>query len=48
MYTGIKGEFSKVSINSLKIGLVVKTKKAVVTNDVVNDPRIKHPNWAKR
>ncbi|MDQ3984111.1 MAG: GAF domain-containing protein [Thermoproteota archaeon] len=48
MYTGIKGEFSKVSINSLKIGPVVKTKKAVVTNDVVNDPRIKHPDWAKR
>lgn len=48
MYTGIKGEFSKVSINSLKIGPVVKTKKAVVTNDVVNDPRIKHHDWAKR
>jgi transcriptional regulator with GAF, ATPase, and Fis domain len=48
MYTGINGEFSKVSVNSLKIGPVVKTKKAVVTNDVVNDPRIKHPDWAKR
>ena len=48
MYTGIKGEFSKVPINSLKIGAVVKTKKAVVTNDVVNDPRIKHHDWAKR
>jgi DNA-binding Lrp family transcriptional regulator len=48
MYTSIKGEFSKVSINSLKIGPAVKTKKAVVTNDVVNDPRIKHPDWAKR
>jgi len=48
MYTRLKGEFSKVSINSLKIGPVVKTKKAVVTNDVVNDPRIKHPDWAKR
>jgi len=48
MYAGLKGEFSKVSINSLKIGPVVKTKKAVVTNDVSNDPRIKHPDWAKR
>jgi DNA-binding Lrp family transcriptional regulator len=48
MYTGIKGEFSKVPINSLKIGPVVKTKKAVVTNDVINDPRIKHHDWAKR
>ncbi|MGD1834825.1 MAG: GAF domain-containing protein [Nitrososphaeraceae archaeon] len=48
MYTGIKGEFSKIPINSLKIGPAVKTKKAVVTNDVVNDPRIKYPDWAKR
>ena len=48
MYTGIKGEFSKIPINSLKIGPAVKTKKPVVTNDVVNDPRIKYPNWAKR
>ena len=47
-YTGIKGEFSKVSINSLKIGPAVKTKKAVVTNDVINDPRIKHHDWAKK
>ena len=38
LYTNIKGEFSKISINSLKIGPVVKFKKAVVTNDVVNDP----------
>ena len=47
-YTGIKGEFSRVSINSLKIGPAVKTKKAVVTNDVINDPRIKHHDWAKK
>ena len=48
MYTTTKGEFSKVSINSLKIGPAVKTKKAVVTNDVANDPRIKHHDWAKK
>ena len=32
----------------MKIGPVVKTKKAVVTNDVANDPRIKHHDWAKK
>jgi len=47
-YTSITGEFSRVSIDSLKIGPVVKTKKAVVTNDVTNDPRIKHHDWARR
>lgn len=47
-YKNIDGEFSKVSIDSLKIGPVVKTKKPVVTNDVTNDPRIKHHDWAKK
>jgi DNA-binding Lrp family transcriptional regulator len=47
-YKNIDGEFSKVPINSLKIGPAVKTKKAVVTNDVANDPRIKHHDWAKK
>ena len=47
-YKRIDGEFSKVSIDSLKIGPIAKTKKPVVTNDVVNDPRVKHPEWAKK
>jgi DNA-binding Lrp family transcriptional regulator len=47
-YKNIDGEFSKVSVDSLKIGPVIKTKKAVVTNDVANDPRIKHQEWAKK
>jgi DNA-binding Lrp family transcriptional regulator len=46
-YKNIHGEFSKVSVNSLKIGPIVKTKKPAITNDVVNDPRIKHPDWAR-
>jgi DNA-binding Lrp family transcriptional regulator len=47
-YKNIDGEFSKISIDSLKVGSVIKTKKAVVTNDVVNDPRVKHQDWAKK
>ncbi|MDH3656900.1 MAG: GAF domain-containing protein [Nitrosopumilus sp.] len=47
-YKNIDGEFSKVSIDSLKIGPVVKTRKAVVTNDVAHDPRVKHHDWAKK
>ncbi len=47
-YKRIDGAFSKVSIDSLKIGNVAKTKKPVVTNDVVNDPRVKFPDWAKK
>ena len=47
-YTQIDGSFSKVSINSLKIGHIAKTNKPVVSNDVVNDPRIKIQDWAKK
>jgi DNA-binding Lrp family transcriptional regulator len=47
-YQNINGEFSKVSINSVKIGQIAKRKKPIITNDVTNDPRIKHPDWARR
>jgi DNA-binding Lrp family transcriptional regulator len=47
-YKNIDGEFSKVPINSNKIGPIVKTKKPTITNDVVNDPRIRYPEWAKK
>ncbi len=48
MYTRINGEFSKVPMTSLKIGPCARNKKPVVSNDVVNDPRIKSPEWAKK
>lgn len=47
-YKNLKGEFSKVSIKSLKIGTIVSTKKPIVSNDVHHDPRVKHHDWAKK
>ena len=47
-YKSLGGEFSKVPIKSLKIGAIVTTKKPVVSNDIVNDSRIKHHQWAKK
>jgi DNA-binding Lrp family transcriptional regulator len=47
-YKNIDGEFSRVSIDSLKIGHVFKSGKPQVSNDVVHDPRIKYPEWAKK
>ena len=47
-YKNTHGEFSKIPLNSLKIGAIVKTKKPVVSNDIVHDPRIKHHDWAKK
>jgi DNA-binding Lrp family transcriptional regulator len=46
-YKNINGEFSKVPVDSNKIGPIVKTHKPAITNDVPNDPRIRHPDWAK-
>jgi len=47
-YTKIDGSFSKVPMNSLKIGHIAKTNKPVVSNDIINDPRIKIHDWAKK
>ncbi len=47
-YKNINGEFSKVPISSNKIGLIVRTKKPAITNDVMDDPRIRHPDWARK
>lgn len=48
-YRNSNGEFSKVSIKlNSKIGTIVKRNKPVITNDVVNDPRIKYPTWAEK
>ena len=47
-YTNLDGKFSKVPIASLKIGTIVTSKKPVVSNDVIHDPRIKDHLWAKK
>ena len=47
-YKNIQGEFSKVPLDSNKIGPIVKTKRPTISNDVVNDPRIRYPEWAKK
>jgi DNA-binding Lrp family transcriptional regulator len=47
-YKSVDGEFSRVSINSTKIGQIAKTGRPIITNDVVNDSRIKYPDWARR
>jgi DNA-binding Lrp family transcriptional regulator len=47
-YRNLHGEFSKIPIGAYKIGEVVTTNKACVSNDVVHDPRISHPVWAKK
>ena len=47
-YKNTKGEFSRVSLDSLKIGFVARTNKPAVSNDIMHDPRIKHHDWARK
>ena len=47
-YKNINGEFSRVPADSNKIGNIVITQKPSITNDVVNDKRIRYPEWAKK
>ena len=47
-YKNIRGEFSKVSLDSNKIGPIVRTKKPAISNDVINDSRIRHHDLAKK
>jgi PAS domain S-box-containing protein len=47
-YTRLDGEHARVPVGKLKIGLIAKERKPHLTNDVQNDERISHPEWAKR
>ena len=47
-YTRLDGEHARVPVGKLKIGLIAEERKPHLTNDVVNDKRISHPDWAKR
>ena len=47
-FKNLNGEFSKVSADSNKIGNIVITGKPTITNDVINDKRIRYPEWARR
>jgi len=47
-YKNIKGEFSKIPLSSFKIGYIAKTRRPIVSNDVIHDPRIKYHDWAKK
>jgi PAS domain S-box-containing protein len=47
LYTHLNGRHSRVPIGELKIGTIARERQPHLTNDVVNDPRISDPEWAK-
>lgn len=48
LYTHIDGQHGRVPVGHLKIGLIAEKRKPHLTNDVLHDPRISDPEWARR
>jgi PAS domain S-box-containing protein len=47
MYTRLNGKYSRIRAGEFKIGLIASERKPHLTNDVLNDPRISDPEWAR-
>jgi PAS domain S-box-containing protein len=47
-YTHLDGEHARIPVGKFKIGLMALERKPHLTNDVLNDPRISHPEWAQK
>ena len=48
LYTRLDGEHARVPVGNFKIGLIAEERIPHLTNDVLNDPRISHPDWARQ
>ncbi|HLO19913.1 MAG TPA: GAF domain-containing protein, partial [Sphingomicrobium sp.] len=47
IYTRLDGAHRLVPVGHLKIGLIASERTPLVTNDVINDPRLSNPDWAR-
>jgi GAF domain-containing protein len=47
-YTRLKGEFARMRVGERHVGLVAQQRKPYIANDLVNDPRTIHREWAKQ
>lgn len=47
MYTHLDGGHRLVPVGHLKIGVIAQERAPHLTNDVINDPRISDPEWAR-
>jgi len=48
IYTNLHGKHSRIPLGHLKIGKLALERRPFLTNDVVNDPHISDPEWARR
>ena len=47
-YTHLDGAHRRVPIGKFKIGLIAEERTPHLTNDVLHDPRVGNPEWARR
>jgi two-component system, cell cycle sensor histidine kinase and response regulator CckA len=48
MYTHLDGAHARVPVGRFKIGLIAAEREPHLTNDVIHDPRVSDPAWARR
>lgn len=48
IYTHIDGKHSRIPVGSFKIGAIAATRQAILSNEVIGDPRVPEQEWAKR
>ncbi len=48
LYTHLDGPHSRIRIGEFKIGRIARNRRPHLTNDVLNDPNISDPEWARR
>ncbi len=48
MYTHLDGPHSRIPMGQFKIGMIAQKRRAHLTNDVLNDPRISNRAWAEK
>jgi signal transduction histidine kinase len=48
LYTHLDGPHSRVPVGHLKIGKIAEERRPHLTNDVLHDPRLSDPEWARR
>jgi hypothetical protein len=48
LYTHLNGGHSSVPVGSFKIGRIAQRREPHLSSDVVNDPELSDPQWARR
>jgi PAS domain S-box-containing protein len=48
LHTGTTGRYARIPMGEAKIGRIAQTRVPHLTNDLLNDPLLREPEWARR